>query len=79
MRFWLQYAASRVVLLFLLVATSLVVLRYPAMVDDSASHMAAWAWVPAWSLPVAQVGLPFLLAFGWFAYFMAAHRIGRPQ
>jgi hypothetical protein len=79
MTYWLLYAAKHVVLLLLLLATALVVLRYPAMVDDSASHMAAWAWVPAWSLPVAQVGLPFLLAFGWFAYFVAASRIGRPS
>lgn len=79
MTFWLQYAAARVVLLFLLVATSLVVLRYPAMLDDSASHMAAWAWVPAWSFPITRVLLPFLLAFGWFAYFVAARRIGRPS
>lgn len=79
MTFWIQYTAKYVVLLTMLMATALMLLRYPAMLDDSASHMAAWAWVPAWLFPVAQVGLPFLLAFGWFAYFMAARRIGRPQ
>jgi hypothetical protein len=79
MTYWILYGAKHVVLLMLLLATALVVLRYPVMWDASASHMAAWAWVPMWLFPVTRVALPLLLAFGWFAYFVAARRIGRPS
>lgn len=78
MRYWLQYAATRVVLLFLLVATAVMLIRYPAMWAPVA-HSPRWGWVPAEAFLVARLLLPGLLAFGWVAYFIASHRVRRPQ
>ncbi len=79
MTYWLLYGAKHFVLLLLLLATALVVLRYPVMWDASASHMAAWTWMPMWAFGVTRVALPVLFALMWFAYFMASRRIGRPS
>jgi hypothetical protein len=79
MKFWLQYTAKHVVLLLMLLASALLVLRYPSMWDTSASHMAAWTWMPMWAFGVTRALLPVGFAFGWVCYFVASRRVGRPQ
>jgi hypothetical protein len=79
MTHWLQYIALKVgVLSVLLTATTLFAIRYPALLGGSSLYM-RWAWVPIETLNVLRIVLPVLLAFGWFVYFMAAKRLGRPQ
>jgi hypothetical protein len=78
MRYWLRYAATRVVLLMLLLATSLFVIRYPALWAP-ADHVARWGATSMELLTAARVLIPVLLVFGWFAHFMAMRRLGRPQ
>jgi hypothetical protein len=79
MTYWLQYIALKVVILsVLLTATVLFAIRYPAMWMP-AEHAARFPSVPIELFAVTRFALPALLTFGWFAYFMAAHRLGRPQ
>lgn len=79
MTYWLQYIALKVgVLSALLTATVVFAIRYPAMWMP-VEHAARFPSVPIELFAVTRFAIPVLLAFGWFAYFMAAKRLGRPQ
>lgn len=79
MKFWLQYALLKVVILdVLLVATVVFAIRYPAM-WTAPVHSARFQSVPVELFTVTRLVLPALLVFGWFVYAVAAKRIGRPQ
>jgi hypothetical protein len=78
MRYWLLYAATRIVLLMLLVGTSLFLIRYPALWAP-VEHGVRWGTASAGLLTATRILLPALLAFGWFVHLMAMRRLGRPQ
>jgi hypothetical protein len=79
MTYWLQYVALKVgVLSVLLTGTVLFAIRYPAMWMP-VEHSARFQVVPIELFAVTRWALPVLLAFGWFVYFMASKRLGRPQ
>jgi hypothetical protein len=78
MKYWLLYSATRVVLLLLLLGTALFAIRYPAL-WASADHIARWGMTSMGLLTATRILAPVLLAFGWFAHFMAMHRLGRPS
>lgn len=78
MTYWLQYVLLKVgVLTLLLTGTVLFAIKYPAMWAP-VQHWARWQWVPAQLFEVSRFVVPVLFVSAWFAYFMAARRLGRP-
>lgn len=76
MKYWIEFAALKVVQLLLLVSTVLFLVLYPAMWTAD-MHMGRWAWVPIELFAVTRVVVPVLVVFGWLACYMASRRLRR--
>ncbi len=74
MTYWVQYAATRVILLALLVGTSLFVVRYPAMWAPL-DHASRWGDLPGEAFAVTRALLLVALGLGWACMWMASRSL----